>query len=107
MSAKDEKEFRECFEMFDDLGEGFVKCSELSRMMTLLGWDPSKSELDKVLQDAGLRRKFCYTLLYFGDKKQIKVTKGEPETFFGKGALCSKNTDPAIFNVSKHYCIYV
>ena len=55
LSQKDEKDFGECFEMFDEEAEGVVNVSELSRMMTLLGWDPSRAELDEVIRKAGLR----------------------------------------------------
>ena len=58
LSAQDEKDFSECFEMFDEDGEGVVGVAELSKMMTLLGWDPSRGELDDVIRKAGLRSKF-------------------------------------------------
>ena len=68
LSAQDEKDFSECFEMFDEQGEGIVPVKELSKMMTLLGWDPTKAELDEVVRKSGLRgeanatKSMCVTL---------------------------------------------
>ena len=57
LCAQEEKEFRECFDMFDEEGEDSVEVKELSKMMTLLGWDPTQSELNEVVKKSGLRRK--------------------------------------------------
>ena len=63
LSTQDEKEFSDCFEMFDELGEGVVNVGELSKMMTLLGWDPSQAELNEVTRKAGLRSKIFAALI--------------------------------------------
>ncbi|XP_002129217.2 calglandulin-like [Ciona intestinalis] len=55
LSPKDEKEFNECFEMFDEEDVGEVNVAELTKMMTLLGWDPSQNELEQVIRAAKLK----------------------------------------------------
>lgn len=60
LSAQDEKDFSECFEMFDEEGEGVVEVKQLSKMMTLLGWNPTIKELEDVVKKAKLRGKVFF-----------------------------------------------
>jgi len=55
LTDEDCKKFGECFEMFDEEGEGVIKVSELKKMMVLLGWDPTKSEMEELLRDAKIK----------------------------------------------------
>uniref|UniRef100_H2Z3V7 EF-hand domain-containing protein n=1 Tax=Ciona savignyi TaxID=51511 RepID=H2Z3V7_CIOSA len=55
LSPKEEKEFNECFEMFDEEDVGEIPVSDLNRIMSLLGWDPTQSEIEQVIRAAKLR----------------------------------------------------
>lgn len=57
LTPADEKQFSDCFEMFDEEGEGEINVCEINRIMTLLGWDPTKNEIDHVVKAAKLRCK--------------------------------------------------
>lgn len=45
LTAEQIKEYKGVFEMFDEEGNGEVKTGELERLMSLLGINPTKSEL--------------------------------------------------------------
>ncbi|EPQ10806.1 Calmodulin-like protein 6 [Myotis brandtii] len=53
LTAEQIKEYKGVFEMFDEEGNGQVKTAELERLMSLLGINPTKSELAYVLTNAG------------------------------------------------------
>ncbi|XP_076819619.1 calmodulin-like protein 6 [Clavelina lepadiformis] len=55
LSDQEEKEFQECFEMFDEEGEESINVGELNKMLRLLGWDPTESELQEIVRKSGLR----------------------------------------------------
>lgn len=56
MSAKDQltpeqiAEFQTAFDMFDDDGGGDINTRELGRVMSLLGWNPTRNELDDIIK---------------------------------------------------------
>ncbi|XP_077836145.1 calmodulin-like protein 6 isoform X3 [Macaca mulatta] len=49
--AEQIKEYKGVFEMFDEEGNGEVKTGELERLMSLLGINPTKSELTSMAKD--------------------------------------------------------
>ncbi|KAL4832085.1 hypothetical protein H8958_019493 [Nasalis larvatus] len=51
LSAEQIKEYKGVFEMFDEEGNGEVKTGELERLMSLLGINPTKSELASMAKD--------------------------------------------------------
>ncbi|XP_010348643.1 calmodulin-like protein 6 [Saimiri boliviensis] len=51
LSAEQIKEYKGVFEMFDEEGNGQVKTGELERLMSLLGINPTKSELASMAKD--------------------------------------------------------
>ncbi|XP_023370907.1 calmodulin-like protein 6 [Otolemur garnettii] len=51
LSAEQIKEYKGVFEMFDEEGNGQVKTEELERLMSLLGINPTKSELGSMAKD--------------------------------------------------------
>lgn len=51
LSAEQIKEYKGVFEMFDEEGNGEVKTGELERLMSLLGINPTKSELTSMAKD--------------------------------------------------------
>ncbi|XP_074162625.1 calmodulin-like protein 6 [Sminthopsis crassicaudata] len=51
LSADQIKEYKGIFEMFDEEGNGLVKTSELERLMSLLGINPTKSELGSMAKE--------------------------------------------------------
>ncbi|XP_047386354.1 calmodulin-like protein 6 [Sciurus carolinensis] len=51
LSADQIKEYKGVFEMFDEEGNGEVKTGELERLMSLLGINPTKSELASMAKD--------------------------------------------------------
>uniref|UniRef100_A0A2K5Q4R2 Calmodulin like 6 n=1 Tax=Cebus imitator TaxID=2715852 RepID=A0A2K5Q4R2_CEBIM len=51
LSAGQIKEYKGVFEMFDEEGNGEVKTGELERLMSLLGINPTKSELASMAKD--------------------------------------------------------
>ncbi|XP_058994284.1 calmodulin-like protein 6 [Mustela lutreola] len=51
LTAEQIKEYKGVFEMFDEEGNGQVKTAELERLMSLLGINPTKSELASMAQD--------------------------------------------------------
>ncbi|XP_063559502.1 calmodulin-like protein 6 isoform X2 [Gorilla gorilla gorilla] len=51
LSAEQIKEYKGVFEMFDEEGNGEVKTGELERLMSLLGINPTKSELALMAKD--------------------------------------------------------
>ncbi|XP_037674977.1 calmodulin-like protein 6 isoform X2 [Choloepus didactylus] len=52
LTAEQVKEYKGVFEMFDEEGNGQVKTGELERLMSLLGINPTKSELASMARDA-------------------------------------------------------
>lgn len=51
LTAEQIKEYKGVFEMFDEEGNGEVKTGELERLMSLLGINPTKSELASMAKD--------------------------------------------------------
>uniref|UniRef100_A0A4X2M3S1 Calmodulin like 6 n=2 Tax=Vombatus ursinus TaxID=29139 RepID=A0A4X2M3S1_VOMUR len=51
LSADQIKEYKGIFEMFDEEGNGLVKTTELERLMSLLGINPTKSELGTMAKE--------------------------------------------------------
>lgn len=51
LTAEQIKEYKGIFEMFDEEGNGEVKTGELERLMSLLGINPTKSELASMAKD--------------------------------------------------------
>ncbi|XP_014399254.1 PREDICTED: calmodulin-like protein 6 [Myotis brandtii] len=51
LTAEQIKEYKGVFEMFDEEGNGQVKTAELERLMSLLGINPTKSELASMAKD--------------------------------------------------------
>ncbi|XP_036079716.1 calmodulin-like protein 6 [Rousettus aegyptiacus] len=51
LTAQQVKEYKGVFEMFDEEGNGEVKTGELERLMSLLGINPTKSELASMAKD--------------------------------------------------------
>ncbi|XP_053431415.1 calmodulin-like protein 6 [Nycticebus coucang] len=51
LSAEQIKEYKGVFEMFDEEGNGEVKMGELECLMSLLGINPTKSELGSMAKD--------------------------------------------------------
>uniref|UniRef100_A0A8C5XQY4 Calmodulin like 6 n=1 Tax=Microcebus murinus TaxID=30608 RepID=A0A8C5XQY4_MICMU len=51
LSAEQIKEYKGVFEMFDEEGNGEVKTGELEHLMSLLGINPTKSELASMVKD--------------------------------------------------------
>eukprot|EP00070_Physeter_catodon_P033210 XP_028340104.1 calmodulin-like protein 6 [Physeter catodon] len=51
LTAEQVKEYEGVFEMFDEEGNGAVKTDELERLMSLLGINPTKSELASMAKD--------------------------------------------------------
>ncbi|XP_007905465.1 calglandulin [Callorhinchus milii] len=51
LSPEQITEYKGVFEMFDEEGNGLVKTSELARLMSLLGINPTKRDLAKMAQD--------------------------------------------------------
>uniref|UniRef100_A0A667I8V9 Calmodulin like 6 n=1 Tax=Lynx canadensis TaxID=61383 RepID=A0A667I8V9_LYNCA len=51
LTAEQIKEYKGVFEMFDEEGNGEVKTAELERLMSLLGINPTKSELASMAKD--------------------------------------------------------
>ncbi|XP_066228082.1 calmodulin-like protein 6 [Saccopteryx leptura] len=51
LTAEQIKEYKGIFEMFDEEGNGEVKTGELERLMSLLGINPTKSELTSMAKD--------------------------------------------------------
>ncbi|ELV14159.1 Calmodulin-like protein 6 [Tupaia chinensis] len=51
LSPEQIKEYKGVFEMFDEEGNGEVKTGELERLMSLLGINPTKSELASMAKD--------------------------------------------------------
>lgn len=51
LTAEQLKEYKGVFEMFDEEGNGEVKTGELERLMSLLGINPTKSELASMAKD--------------------------------------------------------
>ncbi|XP_039256606.1 troponin C, skeletal muscle-like [Styela clava] len=42
-------EFKTAFDMFDEDGGGDISVKELGKIMTLLGWNPTRNELDEII----------------------------------------------------------
>lgn len=51
LSAAQITEYKGIFEMFDEEGNGLVKTSELERLMSLIGINPTKRELVTMAKD--------------------------------------------------------
>nr|XP_035945493.1 calmodulin-like protein 6 [Halichoerus grypus] len=51
LTAEQIQEYKGVFEMFDEEGNGEVKTGELERLMSLLGINPTKSELASMAKD--------------------------------------------------------
>ncbi|XP_045046556.1 calmodulin-like protein 6 isoform X4 [Desmodus rotundus] len=51
LTAAQVTEYKGVFEMFDEEGNGEVKTAELERLMSLLGINPTKSELTSMAKD--------------------------------------------------------
>ncbi|XP_066875214.1 calmodulin-like protein 6 isoform X2 [Kogia breviceps] len=51
LTAEQIEEYKGVFEMFDEEGNGAVKTDELERLMSLLGLNPTKSELASMAED--------------------------------------------------------
>uniref|UniRef100_A0A8C9M539 Calmodulin like 6 n=1 Tax=Panthera tigris altaica TaxID=74533 RepID=A0A8C9M539_PANTA len=56
LTAEQIKEYKGVFEMFDEEGNGEVKTAELERLMSLLGINPTKSELASMAKDVDRER---------------------------------------------------
>lgn len=50
LSPEQIAEFQAAFDMFDEDGGGDISTKELGRVMTLLGWNPTRSELDEIIR---------------------------------------------------------
>uniref|UniRef100_A0A8C0C857 Calmodulin like 6 n=1 Tax=Balaenoptera musculus TaxID=9771 RepID=A0A8C0C857_BALMU len=57
LTAEQIKEYEGVFEMFDEEGNGAVKTDELERLVSLLGINPTKSELASMAKDVDREKK--------------------------------------------------
>jgi len=48
LTDQQKSDLTEAFELFDTDGSGSIECAELVTAMTALGFNPKKSEIDKV-----------------------------------------------------------
>lgn len=51
LTAEQIEKYKGVFEMFDEEGNGAVKTDELERLMSLMGINPTKSELASMAKD--------------------------------------------------------
>ncbi|XP_067573831.1 calmodulin-like protein 6 isoform X2 [Pseudorca crassidens] len=57
LTAEQIEEYKGVFEMFDEEGNGAVKTDELERLMSLMGINPTKSELASMAKDVDRDKK--------------------------------------------------
>lgn len=50
-------EFERCFEMFDEDGGGDISTTELGKVMSFLGWNPTLNELKDIIRDVDVEGK--------------------------------------------------
>lgn len=93
LTAEQIKEYKGVFEMFDEEGNGQVKTGELERLMSLLGINPTKSELASMAQDVDRDSEAGQGQAWVGGRPGVRAGRAAPaRPHAARPAACSLQT---------------